>query len=147
MSIFTGLTTPHKLAGVFGLSSYLLLGHKVKELAEENGNVNKEIKWFMGHGDVDPLVKYQWGLSTAETLRRELGVGDLDFQTYHGLAHSADPLEIDHLEGFIRRCLPSLGEKDGGAGGGEASGESEALIRETSSPGQDGEGEERAVEK
>ncbi len=64
----------------------------------------------MGHGDADPLVKYDWGTKTAEVLKSELGIKDLEFKTYHGLGHSADPLEIDHLEGFIRSCLPSAGE-------------------------------------
>ena len=110
MSLFTGLTTPHKLAGVFALSSYLVLGDKIKSLAEENGNVNRDTRWFMGHGDKDPLVKYEWGLKTADVLRKEIGVKDLEFKTYHGLAHSADPLEIDHLEGFIGKCLPKVEE-------------------------------------
>ena len=110
MSIFTGLTTSHKLAGIFGLSCYLVLGEKIKSLAEENGNANKDAKWFMGHGDKDPLVKYDWGVKTAEVLGKDVGVKDLEFKTYHGLAHSADPLEIDHLESFIAKCLPPVKE-------------------------------------
>lgn len=114
MSLFTGLTTPHKLAGVFALSSYLVLGDKVASLAAEKGNVNAEppTKWFMGHGDADPLVKYDWGVKTAEALRGQLRVKDLEFKTYHGLAHSADPLEIEHIEGFIRACLPQIVERE-----------------------------------
>lgn len=110
MSIFTGLTTPHKLAGIFALSSYLLLGDKVKTLAEENGNMNKDTKWFMAHGTADTVVKYEWGVKTAEALRQELGIGDLEFKTFYGLGHSADPLEIDNLETFLRKCLPPLKE-------------------------------------
>jgi predicted esterase len=113
MSLFTGLTTKHKLAGIFALSSYLVLGDKIKTLAEENGHVNKDAKWFMGHGAADPLVKYDWGVKTAEVLKKELGVKDLDFQTYYGLAHSADPLELDHVEGFIRKCLSAVGDECG----------------------------------
>ncbi len=110
MALFTGLTTQHKLAGIFGLSCYLLMGSKVKALAAENGNANRDSRWFMGHGDADPLVRYEWGVRTAEVLRSELGVADLEFKTYHGLAHSADPLEIDHVEAFIRKCLPPVAE-------------------------------------
>lgn len=108
MSIFTGLTTTHKLAGVFALAAYLLLSDKIKALADEGGNANRETKWFVGHGDADPLIKYDWGVKTAEFLRKDLGVKDLEFKTYHGLGHSADPLEIDHLEAFLHRCLPPL---------------------------------------
>lgn len=113
MSIFTGLTTKYTLAGIFALSSYLVMGDKIKNLAEENGNANKDTKWFMGHGAADPLVKYDWGVKTVEVLKKELGVKDLDFQTYYGLGHSADPLEMDHVESFIRKCLPPLGDGNG----------------------------------
>lgn len=90
-----------------------MLGDKIKTLAEEHGNVNRDSKWFMGHGDADALVKYDWGVKTKEVLKGELGVKDVEFKTYHNLGHSADPLEIDHLEGFLRKCLPE--------GGGEGS--------------------------
>ena len=81
MSLFTGATTPHKLAGVFGLSSYLLMGNKIKELAAEAKGVNKDTPFFMGHGDADEVVKYQWGQQTAEVLKKQLG-HNVEFKTY-----------------------------------------------------------------
>ena len=81
MSIFTGITTPHKLAGVFGLSCYLVMGNKVKELAKEAKEVNKDTPIFMGHGDADEVVKYQWGERTAAFLRKEFG-HQVEFKTY-----------------------------------------------------------------
>src|SRR5690348_13863690 len=81
MSLFTGVTTPHKLGGVFGLSAYLLLRHKVKEYAEEANGANKDTPIFMGHGDADEVVKYKWGFQTAEFLRKELG-HKVEFKTY-----------------------------------------------------------------
>ena len=36
----------------------------------------------MGHGDVDPLVRHDWGNDTAKVLR-ELG-WTVDFRTYKG---------------------------------------------------------------
>ena len=60
----------------------------------------------MGHGDADPMVKHEWGLETANTLR---GMGwKVDFRTYKGLAHSADPKEIDDLEKYLEERLPPL---------------------------------------
>lgn len=82
MSLFTGATTPHKLAGVFGLSSYLLLGNKINELAEEAKGINRDTPFFMGHGNADQLVKYEWGVKTAEALKTELGHKEVDFHTY-----------------------------------------------------------------
>ena len=81
MSIFTGITTPHKLAGVIGLSCYLVMGGKVKQIAEEAKDVNKDTPFFMGHGDADEVVKYQWGEKTAEFLRKEFG-HRVEFKTY-----------------------------------------------------------------
>ncbi|MCJ1329485.1 hypothetical protein MMC10_006165 [Thelotrema lepadinum] len=103
LSLFTALTTPHPLAGFFGLSSYLLMGHKVASLAPA-GNPNGNVPVFMGHGDADPLVRYAWGERTAEALR---GMGrKVDFRTYKGLEHSADLREISDLEKFIAERLP-----------------------------------------
>ncbi|EXJ80218.1 hypothetical protein A1O1_08360 [Capronia coronata CBS 617.96] len=104
MSIFTGATTPHKLAGVFGLSCYLLLGDKIKDYAKEANGANKDTPFFMGHGDADQVVSYKWGVQTAEFLKNELG-HKVEFKTYKGLPHSADMQEIDDLEVFIKDCL------------------------------------------
>lgn len=60
----------------------------------------------MGNGDVDPLVKYEWGTETAKILK-EMGWTNVDFRTYKGLAHSADPKEIDDLEKWLAERLPA----------------------------------------
>jgi len=124
ISLFTGVTIPHKFAGIFGLSSYLLMGNKIKELAEEAKGINRDTPIFMGHGDADPLVRYEWGVKTAEALKTELGHTKVDFRTYkyvsicrrvavstdfdRGLEHSADPKEIDDLERFLTECLQKV---------------------------------------
>jgi predicted esterase len=73
MSIFSGVTSKEKIGGIFGLSCYLLLHKKIKELIPEE-SVNKETRIWMGHGDSDPLVRPEWGRATAEKLK-ELGFG------------------------------------------------------------------------
>ena len=60
----------------------------------------------MGHGDSDPLVQYKWGEDTARELKN-LGFS-VHLRTYKGLAHSADPKEIDDLEKFLDERLPSI---------------------------------------
>ena len=67
MSIFSGVTSPTKLGGIFGLSCYLLSHIKLKEFIPSD-NPNKETPIFMGHGDSDPLVKPEWGQMTANYL-------------------------------------------------------------------------------
>lgn len=105
ISLFTGISCPDKLAGIFGLSSYLLLHNKIRDYVKSE-SANKNTPIFMGHGDVDPMVKHEWGLDTSKTLR-EMG-WIVDFRTYKGLAHSADPKEIDDLEKYLEERLPPL---------------------------------------
>lgn len=105
ISLFTGVTCPDKLAGIFGLSSYLLLHNKIKDYVSSE-STNKNTPIFMGHGDVDPMVKHEWGLDTSKVLR-EMG-WTVDFRTYKGLAHSAEPKEIDDLEKYLEERLPPL---------------------------------------
>jgi predicted esterase len=70
MALFSGITAPQKLGGIFGLSCYLLLHNKLDAFVPE-GSSNKETRIFMGHGDSDPLVKPQWGRMTAEILKEK----------------------------------------------------------------------------
>lgn len=105
MSIFAGITCPDKLAGIVGLSSYLLMEGQIRDHVPAE-NPNKETPIFMGHGDVDPLVKTAWGKQTAETLKK--WGWTVDLKLYPGLAHSADPNEIDDLEAYIQQRLPPV---------------------------------------
>jgi len=79
MSIFSGITCPQKLGGIFGLSCYLLLHNKIKDFVPKE-NVNKDTKIFMGHGDSDSVVKPEWGISTKDILK-ELG-WNVDMKVY-----------------------------------------------------------------
>lgn len=81
MSIFSGITAPQKLGGIFGLSCYLLLHSKFKELGAVD-SPNKDTPIFMGHGDSDPLVKPAFGQMTAQLLRQEGYKVDLKMYRY-----------------------------------------------------------------
>ncbi|EHK21251.1 uncharacterized protein TRIVIDRAFT_52210 [Trichoderma virens Gv29-8] len=104
MSIFSGLTAPFKLGGIVGLSSWMLLSHKFKEFVPES-NPNKETPIFMGHGDIDQLVLYEWGLATEQKLK-EFGY-DVKLETYEGMQHSACMEEFDDVESFLVSRLAS----------------------------------------
>ncbi|KAF4304083.1 hypothetical protein SLS57_012147 [Botryosphaeria dothidea] len=112
MSLLSGLTSPNKLGGIFGLSCYLLLQNKIREMVPEE-NPNKDTPIFMAHGDIDPVVRYEWGQRTASKLK-EWG-WKIDFKTYQGLPHSADPEEIDDLEAYLKERLPPLGDEASGS--------------------------------
>jgi predicted esterase len=80
MSLYAGLTAPQKLGGIFGLSCYLLLQDSIRNSIAAAGDANKATKIFMGHGDADQMVKYEYGKLTAEKVK-EWGY-DVDFKTY-----------------------------------------------------------------
>ena len=79
MSLFSGMTFPQKLGGIFGLSCYLLLQGKARDMVPDS-NPNKETPMFMGHGDSDDIVRYDWGMRTAAKLRE--WDYTIDFKTY-----------------------------------------------------------------
>lgn len=79
MSIFSGLTAPVKIAGIVGLSSWLLL-HQSFASHIPAGQFNKATPVLMGHGDADPLVKYSLGTDTVKVLK-DLGY-DVTLKTY-----------------------------------------------------------------
>ncbi|KAF2708315.1 Phospholipase/carboxylesterase [Pleomassaria siparia CBS 279.74] len=107
ISLVSGVTYKDRLGGIFGLSCYLLLAKQLKDLIPaENPNLPTQI--FMGHGDADQVVKYRFGKLSAEALTN-LGY-KVDFRTYKGLVHSADPEEIDHLESYLDKQIPALGD-------------------------------------
>jgi predicted esterase len=106
MSLMAGVTCPTKLGGIFGLSCYLLLKDRVREMVPAD-SPNKDTPIFMGHGDADPVVKYAWGQMTADKLK-EWG-WNVDFKTYAGLPHSAAPQEIDDLEAYLNKRIPDVG--------------------------------------
>lgn len=106
MSLFAGLTTPRKLAGIVGMSSYLPLDTKLPEFLAE-GNHNQDTPILMCHGDADPVVPTSIGRSSAELLKKT-GF-DVTWKEYAGMAHSACLEELDDVEAFLASRLPALG--------------------------------------
>ena len=103
MSLMAGITNPTKLGGIFGLSCYLLLQGKVRDMVPKD-SPNQQTPIFMGHGDSDPVVKHEWGVLTAEKLKS--WGWNVDFKTYPNLPHSAAPQEIDDLETYLKGRIP-----------------------------------------
>jgi predicted esterase len=80
MTIFTSMTSTHKLAGFVALSGYLVLGEKAKEMGNSEDSPNQGTPIFMGNGDADPLVKHEWAASSANLLKK--WGRSVDFRTY-----------------------------------------------------------------
>ncbi|KAM0255935.1 hypothetical protein ACHAQJ_005336 [Trichoderma viride] len=106
MSVFSGLTAPFKLAGIVGLSCWLPLSHKLKEFIPGT-NFNQDTPIFMGHGDADQMVLYEWGTATKQRLK-DLSY-DVNMETYGGMGHSACMEEFDDVESFLVSKLPAKG--------------------------------------
>ena len=68
MSLFSGLTAKVRLAGIVGLSSYLLLSLKFADLVPKP-EFNKETPIFMAHGDVDQVVNTSLGKKSYDMLK------------------------------------------------------------------------------
>lgn len=82
MTLFTSMTSSHKLAGFVALSGYLVLGEKAKELGDAlpQGSPNQGTPIFMGNGDADPLVRHEWAKASANLLKK--WGREVDFRTY-----------------------------------------------------------------
>jgi len=111
MSIISGVTCPSKLGGIVGLSCFLPLHTKIRELIPAD-NPNKDTLIFMGHGDQDPVIPVDKGQMSAEVLKQ--WGWKVDLKIYRGLAHSADPDEIDDVESYLKGTIPPLGDKSTG---------------------------------
>ncbi|KAH8705580.1 putative phospholipase [Talaromyces proteolyticus] len=110
IAVFTGITNSLKLGGVFGLSCYLLLADKLKALSPKGELPNQKTPFFLAHGTDDDVVQFHFGEKSSERLK-SLGF-DVDFHSYPGLTHSAEPKEIEDLENFIAKCLPPKPEAE-----------------------------------
>ncbi|KAL2142434.1 hypothetical protein VTI28DRAFT_1143 [Corynascus sepedonium] len=109
ISIFAGLTSKVKLAGIVALSSYLLLSSKFLELVPKP-EFNKETPIFMAHGDSDQVVNPELGKMSYELLK-SMGY-KATLKIYERMEHSACPEELDEVESFLRERLPVLGNSD-----------------------------------
>ena len=78
-SLLSGITASSKIAGIVALSSWLLLSDSFNDHIPA-GNLNKETPIFMGHGDEDPLVRYDWAKATEQKLKQ--GGYDVTLNTY-----------------------------------------------------------------
>ena len=122
MALFSGTTYKEQIGGIFGLSCYLLLQRRIKDLIPAD-SPNQKTPIFMGHGDADQVVAHKFGTMSADALK-EMGY-NVSFKTYRyvrsgsthlrtdrarGLVHSADEKELDDLEQYLQAQIPPMGE-------------------------------------
>ncbi|KAN0066495.1 hypothetical protein ACQY0O_000589 [Thecaphora frezii] len=106
ISLLTGLTNPSPVAGVVALSTWLPLRAKIASLRHQTSN---NLRIFQGHGDADPVVRYDYGVRTQEFLKKDLALpeANLTFKTYPRMPHSACPQEIKDIAEFLETTIPA----------------------------------------
>ncbi len=99
IALFTGLLYPEKLAGIIGLSCYILLA---STLDAERHAANQSTPILMAHGTLDPVVDVRLGEECRKLLESR-GYA-LEWHTYQ-MPHAVCPEEIDAIAAWLRRVL------------------------------------------
>ncbi|KAK9815805.1 hypothetical protein WJX72_009810 [[Myrmecia] bisecta] len=89
-----------QLAAVVGLSTYMPLATEPPIVSQANART----PIFLGHGDADQVVRYEFGKETLEELQAVNA--NVEFKTYRGMGHSAVPEELRDLQQFLQRAIP-----------------------------------------
>ncbi len=99
MALLTGTRLPEKLAGVIGLSSFLVLADS---FAAERQAANQDTPFFMAHGSFDPVVAPGMG-EEARGLLVAAGYA-VEWHSYP-MAHSVCAEELAAIGAFLRRVF------------------------------------------
>ena len=99
MAIYSGIRYPEKLAGIMGLSCYMLLESR---LANEKVAANQATPIFLGHGTQDPVVSPILGQETRQLLEQE---GYAVAWHSYPMPHSVCPQEVADIAAWLRRVL------------------------------------------
>jgi len=99
IALYSGARYRERLAGLLGLSCYLLLESR---LATERAPANQATPVFLGHGTQDPIVDVRLGMQTRESLA---AAGySVEWHSYP-MPHSVSQAEIADIAAWLRRVL------------------------------------------
>jgi phospholipase/carboxylesterase len=99
ISLFSGPRYPEKLAGIMGLSCYMLLEDA---LPTERTRANYQTPVFLAHGTQDPVVDVRRGTEAKQLL--EAGGYPVEWHAYP-MPHSVCPQEIVDIAAWLRKVL------------------------------------------
>ncbi len=99
MALFTGTRYPEQLAGIMGLSCYMLLASTFEA---ERAPANQFTPIFMAHGTYDPVVPVALGDETHHQLAAANHA--VEWHTYP-MPHSVCPEEIAHIAAWLRKVF------------------------------------------
>jgi phospholipase/carboxylesterase len=93
VAIHTALQTKHQIAGLMALSTYMALPDDAACAVSR-----KDLPIFMAHGSFDPVLRMEWGRSSADRLI-EAGYA-VDWHEYP-MAHAVCPQEIADISNWL----------------------------------------------
>jgi phospholipase/carboxylesterase len=99
LALVTGTRYPHKLAGIMGLSCYMLLAER---FAAERAAANQATPIFLAHGLEDPIVAPLLGEHARAWL--EAAGYPVEWHSYP-MPHSVCPQEVADIAAWLRRVL------------------------------------------
>jgi phospholipase/carboxylesterase len=99
MAIYSGTRYPERLAGIMGLSCYMLLDTR---FATERVPANQSTPIFLAHGTQDPVVNPLLGEETRQLLESE-GYS-VEWHPYP-MPHSVCPQEVADIAAWLRRVI------------------------------------------
>ena len=100
MALFAGTRYPQPLAGIMGLSCYLVLA---AQLHAERSAANAATPVFLAHGSQDPVVAPQLGAGARAQL--EACGYAIEWHSYV-MPHALCPQEVADIAAWLRRVLP-----------------------------------------
>ena len=99
MALYSGTRLKEKLAGIMGLSCYMLMA---STFAAARSEANRSTPIFLAHGTYDPVVAPQLGEETRGLL--ESAGYPVEWHAYP-MPHSVSPDEVADIARWLRRCL------------------------------------------
>ena len=99
IALFSGPRYPEKLAGIMGLSCYMLLE---EQLPAQRTRVNYQTPILLAHGTQDPVVDVRRGTEARQLL--EAGGYPVEWHDYP-MPHSVCPQEIVDIAAWLRKVL------------------------------------------
>jgi len=93
VAIHTALQTKHQIAGLMALSTYMALPDDAASAVSR-----KDLPIFMAHGSFDPVLRMEWGRSSADRLI-EAGYA-VEWHEYP-MAHAVCPQEIADISNWL----------------------------------------------
>lgn len=99
IALYAGIRYGARLAGIVGLSTYLVGAERA---VEEASAANRDVPIFMAHGTHDPVIQQAWAGHSRDVLRA--GGWPVEWHTYP-MEHSAVPEELAAAGRFLASVL------------------------------------------